>query len=67
MADRLRFYAIRLVKKTQSIELAIDVNDPTDPEEIANKLTNKDFVEFVVLDEEIMEDDNWSFQPKPVS
>ena len=67
MADRLRFYAIRLVKKTQSIELAIDVNDPTDPEEIANKLTNKDFVEFVVLDEENMEDDNWSFQPKPVS
>lgn len=67
MADRLRFYAIRLVKKTQSIELAIDVNDPTDPEEIANKLTNKDFVEFVVLDEEIMEDDNWSFQPKPLS
>lgn len=67
MADRLRFYAIRLVKKTQSIELAIDVNDPTDAEEIANKLTSKDFVEFVVLDEEIMEDDNWSFQPKPLT
>lgn len=67
MADRLRFYAIRLVKKTQSIELAIDVNDPTDAAEIANKLTSKDFVEFVVLDEEIMEDDNWSFQPKPLS
>lgn len=67
MADRLRFYAIRLVKKTQSIELAIDVNDPTDAEEIASKLTSKDFVEFVVLDEEIMEDDNWSFQPKPLT
>ena len=67
MADRLRFYAVRLVKKTESIEVAIDVNDPSDNEEIASKLINKDFVERLVLDEEILEDDNWSFQPKPLS
>ena len=67
LADRLRFYAVRLVKKTESIEVAIDVNDPSDNEEIANKLINKDFVERLVLDEEILEDDNWSFQPKPLS
>lgn len=67
MADRLFFQAIRVVKKTQSIECAVDVNDPFDQEEISNKLKNKEFVKFVVLDEEIMEDDNWSFQPKPLT
>ena len=63
MADRLTFKVVRVRKVTQFAECDIDVNDPTDKEEIANKLKNKDFTKFLVLDEEIMEDDNWSFQP----
>ena len=63
MADRLTFKVVRVRKVTQVAECDIDVNDPTDKEEIANKLKNKDFTKFLVLDEEIMEDDNWSFQP----
>ena len=63
VADRLTFKVVRVRKVTQLAECAIDVNDPADKEEIANKLKNKDFVKFLVLDEEIMEDNNWSFQP----
>lgn len=63
VADRLTFKVVRVRTVTQLAECDIDVNDPTDTEEIANKLKNKDFVKFLVLDEENMEDDNWSFQP----
>ena len=63
VADRIKFKVVRVVTKTQVCECAVDVDDPFDTENISNKLKAKDFVEFVVLDEEIMEDDNWSFQP----
>lgn len=63
LADRLAFKVVRVRTVTQLAECSIDVNDPTDKEEIANKLIAKDFVKFLVLDEEIMEDNNWSFQP----
>ncbi len=63
VADRLTFKVVRVRKVTQFAECDIDVNDPTNVEEITNKLKEKDFVKFLVLDEEIMEDDNWSFQP----
>ena len=43
-------------------EVAVDVLDPTDAEEIAEKLRNIEFQEYVIYDKEY-EDRSWSFQP----
>lgn len=40
----------------------MDVLDPTDPKEIADKLNNQDFASFVVTQESI-DDPSFSYQP----
>lgn len=63
MADRLSFHLIRVVKQIQKGVVTIDVNDPFNTSEIAEKLLSKDFSSFVVTEIENIEDDNWSYQP----
>lgn len=62
MADRLRFKFIMTAKVVEVGEIEVDVLDPTDAEEIADKLRNIDFQEYVIYDKEY-EDRSWSFQP----
>lgn len=61
MADRLRFSFIRVGPCVHQGEIAVDVLDPTNSAEIAEKLMNRKFAEYIVLDEDF--DGEWSFQP----
>jgi hypothetical protein len=62
MADRLRFAFVRQSKLLQVGLASIDVLDPTDAEEIGDKLKALDFKTFVVTQEDL-EEPQWSFQP----
>lgn len=64
MADRLRFQYIRISKLAQVGEIAIDVLNPTDTDEIMAKLKERDFVEMLPIAEEHSEED-WSYRPIP--
>lgn len=62
MADRLKFAFVRQGKLLQVGIASIDVFDPTDPNEIGEKLRAQDFASFVVTQEDI-EEPSWSYQP----
>lgn len=62
MADRLKFAFVRQGKLLQVGIASIDVLDPTDPEEIGEKLRTLDFASFVVTQEDI-DEPSYSFQP----
>ena len=62
MADRLKFAFVRQGKLLQVGIASIDVLDPTDANEIGEKLRAQDFASFVVTQEDL-EEPSWSYQP----
>lgn len=63
MADRLKFAFVRQGKLLQAGIAEVDVLDPTDSKEIADKLRSLDFASFRVTQEEFEEGPSYSFQP----
>lgn len=62
MADRLRFQFIREARLGQVGEIAVDVLDPTNIEEVKGKLSAREFAEFLVQNQ-AFDEEVWNFQP----
>ncbi len=62
-AERVKFAFTREGKILQAGTIEIDLNDPTDPEEIRDKLKELDFASFRVIAEEWTDTPKFQFQP----
>lgn len=62
MVDRLKFTFTRVAKETATGEITVDVLDPTDSDEIAQKLKDRQFSKFLGEKREL-QNEEWSFQP----
>ncbi len=60
MADRLTFKFMRTGKFVEMGELTVDVNDPTNQEEIEEKLRSLKFASYVVQVRDT-DDESWNF------
>lgn len=63
MADRLTFSFIRTAIVEEVGEVAIDLLNPLDPEEMKAKLTDRVFAEFLIQGREY-NNVQWTFSPK---
>lgn len=63
MADRLRFRFARQGHIIKYGTVALDVLNPYDPEEIIEKLTKKEFSEYLEDGEEFETEEDWKFVP----
>lgn len=64
MTTRLKYSFVRTGEFTMIGGVSIDVEDPEDAEEIAEKLDNKQFAEYLPI-QNIQTNDDWDFDPLP--
>lgn len=62
MPVRLQFQALHARQIVSLLEVEIEVQDPTDVEEISNLLNSQQFTRMVTIDNDI-NNEQWSFRP----